>query len=75
MSVYACRRNMGTYLAQRIESELTKEQIDEIDAVIPIPETSNTSARVVAQYLKKELVEGFVKVRFVDGRAHRRTDD
>lgn len=56
---------MGASLARHIESQLTKEQLAEIDAVIPIPETANTSARVVAQHLGKELVEGFVKNRYI----------
>lgn len=65
ISVYASRRSMGAFLARRIEAQLSEKQLAEIDAVIPIPETSNTSARVVAQYLKKELVEGFVKNRYI----------
>ncbi len=65
ISVYQSRRNMGFALAKTIEANLGVEQLAEIDAVIPIPETANTSARCVAQYLGKELIEGFVKNRYI----------
>lgn len=65
ISVYASRRNMGKKLASRIEHVLGKETLSEIDVVIPIPETANTAARTVAQSLKKELAEGFVKNRYI----------
>ncbi|RFU33695.1 hypothetical protein B7463_g2611, partial [Scytalidium lignicola] len=65
ISVYASRRNMGFKLASRIEKVLGKEALSEIDVVIPIPETSNAAARTVAQYLGKELADGFVKNRYI----------
>ena len=65
ISVYASRRNMGSSLAKTIKAQLTEDELNEIDAVIPIPETSNVSARCVAQYLQKELVDGFIKNRYV----------
>ena len=65
MSAYASRRNMGFNLATIIETQLHKETLAEIDAVIPIPETANVAARSVAQHLGKELVDGFVKNRYV----------
>lgn len=65
ISVYQSRRNMGFKLAKTIEAKLRAEQLAEIDAVIPIPETANTAARCVAQYLGKELIEGFVKNRYI----------
>lgn len=52
---------MGEKLAATIRSELGPERLAQVDVVIPIPETSNTSARAVAKYLKKELASGFVK--------------
>lgn len=65
ISVYASRRNMGFNLAKTIRAQLTAAELSEIDAVIPIPETANVSARCVAQDLQKELVDGFVKNRYV----------
>ena len=52
---------MGEKLAATIKMELGPERLAQIDVVIPIPETSNTSARAVAKHLGKELVSGFVK--------------
>jgi amidophosphoribosyltransferase len=65
ISVYASRRNMGIKLAKKIAKELGPEALADIDVVIPIPETANAAARTVAQHLKKELVEGFVKNRYI----------
>jgi amidophosphoribosyltransferase len=65
ISVYATRRNMGFKLAQRIQETLGPEALAEIDVVVPIPETANAAARTVAQYLGKELVDGFVKNRYI----------
>jgi len=55
------RFKMGEKLAATIKKELGPDRLAQVDVVIPIPETSNTSARAVAKHLKKELVNGFVK--------------
>ncbi|KAI9818076.1 MAG: amidophosphoribosyltransferase [Pycnora praestabilis] len=65
ISVYASRRNMGLKLAKRIEEQLGPDAISEIDCVIPIPETANAASRTLAQTLGKELVDGFVKNRYI----------
>ena len=65
ISVYECRRNMGTKLAVEIARKLSPEDVSEIDTVIPIPETANTAARCVAKQLGKELVDGFIKNRYI----------
>ena len=52
---------MGEKLAATVKNELGPERLAQVDVVIPIPETSNPSARAVAKYLKKELASGFVK--------------
>ena len=65
MSVQVCRERMGEKLATRIKNVLTPEELCEIDAVIPIPETSNTSAKRAAECLKKPYEDGFVKNRYV----------
>jgi amidophosphoribosyltransferase len=59
VSVQSSRENMGKYLAQTIQNY----NLD-IDVVIAVPDTSRTSAIEVANYLKKEYREGFVKNSF-----------
>ena len=56
---------MGKSLAITIEKQLGKDVLDQIDAIMPIPSTAETAARVVAQYLNKDLVEGYVKNRYI----------
>ena len=56
---------MGRFLGDRITKVLTADQLKEIDVVMPIPETSNTSAPVVAARLNKPYCQGFIKNRYV----------
>jgi amidophosphoribosyltransferase len=53
---------MGKKLAERIKVEIPDE---DIDVVIPIPESSITSGTQVARTLNKDLAYGFVKNRYV----------
>jgi len=62
VSVYQARLNMGETLAQRLISTMPP---NEIDVVIPIPESSRPSAMQLAQKLGKPYREGFVKNRYV----------
>jgi amidophosphoribosyltransferase len=62
VSVYQARLNMGETLAQRLISTLPP---NEIDVVIPIPESSRPSAMQLAQKIGKPYREGFVKNRYV----------
>ena len=62
ISVYQARLNMGETLAQRLISTMPPQ---EIDVVIPIPESSRPSAMQLAQKIGKPYREGFVKNRYV----------
>jgi amidophosphoribosyltransferase len=62
ISVYQARLNMGETLAQRVISTMPP---NEIDVVIPVPESSRPSAMQLAQKLGKPYREGFVKNRYV----------
>jgi amidophosphoribosyltransferase len=62
ISVYQARLNMGETLAKRVVSTVPP---NEIDVVIPIPESSRPSAMQLAQLLGKPYREGFVKNRYV----------
>src|SRR5678810_1911 len=56
------RMRMGDRLAEKI---LRERPNHDIDVVIPIPDTSRTSAMQVAQHLNVKYREGFVKNRYV----------
>lgn len=62
ISVYQARLNMGQTLATRVVSTVPPDQID---VVIPIPESSRPSATQLAHLLGKPYREGFVKNRYV----------
>lgn len=62
ISVYQARLNMGETLATRVISTVPPDQID---VVIPIPESSRPSATQLAHLLGKPYREGFVKNRYV----------
>ena len=65
INVYESRLSMGRYLAEKIKSTLSKDELDQIDVVIPIPDTSKTSTVPLSIELNKELKEGFVKNRYI----------
>ncbi|KAL8773872.1 MAG: hypothetical protein Q9209_001302 [Squamulea sp. 1 TL-2023] len=65
IGVAKSRELMGTKLGHKIKSTLRPEEISAIDVIIPVPETSTISAPFVAAVLKRKLVQGFVKNRYV----------
>lgn len=65
ISVHRSRQHMGARLAAQVKRQLSPQDLKDIDVVIPIPETSVTSASVVAKALDKEYCQGFVKNRYV----------
>lgn len=66
ISVYRTRIDMGDKLAENITKAFEGQDIlKEIDVVIPVPDTSRTSALQCAVSLKLPYREGFVKNRYV----------
>ena len=63
ISVYKARLKMGEKLAQKILREWGDEH--DIDVVIPIPDTSRTSALELANTLGIKFREGFMKNRYI----------
>lgn len=62
VSVYAARVKMGEFLAEKIRHTMPHLQID---AVIPIPDSSRPSALELANRLGVPFREGFVKNRYI----------
>jgi amidophosphoribosyltransferase len=62
VSVYKARLRMGEKLAERIKEKWPDEKID---VVIPIPESSRTSAIPMAYSLGVKFREGFIKNRYI----------
>jgi amidophosphoribosyltransferase len=65
IDVDEARLNMGFKLAETIREQLGPEKLAEVDVVMPIPETSITSAQCVAEALNKPYSLGFVKNRYI----------
>jgi amidophosphoribosyltransferase len=61
-SVYATRLRMGEYLADKIRKEIP---VEEIDVVMPIPDSSRPAAIQLALKLGVEYREGFIKNRYI----------
>ncbi len=62
VSVYKARLRMGQKLVEKI---LRENPNHDIDVVIPIPDTSRTSALEVAYHLGVKYREGFIKNRYI----------
>jgi len=66
ISVYHARTSMGDMLAKAVLKQLGVSKItNEIDVVIPVPDTATVAAINVAQRLGVHFSEGFVKNRYV----------
>ncbi len=63
ISVYKARLRMGQKLGQQIKAD--KDMPQDIDVIIPVPETSRPVAMAIAEVLKKKYREGFVKNRYI----------
>ena len=62
VSVYEARLAMGELLAEKVRKNIP---VEDIDVVIPIPDSSRPSAMQLAQALGIPFREGFVKNRYV----------
>ncbi|MFV8835602.1 amidophosphoribosyltransferase [Aquisalimonas sp.] len=62
VAVYKARLRMGQTLAAKIERDWPDH---DIDVVIPVPDTSRTSALEMAQHLGVKYREGFIKNRYI----------
>lgn len=62
ISVYKARLRMGEYLAHKVERTFPDH---DIDVVLPIPDTSRTSALSLAYHLGIRYSEGFIKNRYI----------
>jgi amidophosphoribosyltransferase len=62
VSVYKSRLRMGKTLVQKILREIPNH---DIDVVIPIPDTSRSTALEVAYHLNVKYREGFIKNRYI----------
>ncbi len=62
ISVYKARMRMGDKLAEQIQHNWSNH---DIDVVIPIPDTSRTSALQLANLLGVKYREGFIKNRYI----------
>ncbi len=62
ISVYKARLRMGDYLAKKILRDFPEH---DIDVVLPIPDTSRTSALELSYRLGVKYSEGFIKNRYI----------
>ena len=62
ISVYKSRLRMGEKLAAKIKSDWSEENID---VVMPVPDTSRTAALQLANELDLKYREGFIKNRYI----------
>lgn len=62
ISVYKARLRMGETLAEKVLREFPEH---DIDVVMPIPDTSRTSALQLAHRLNVKFREGFIKNRYI----------
>lgn len=62
INIYHARMQMGEKLAEKIKRVMPEH---DIDVVIPIPDTSRTSALELAQHLGVTYREGFIKNRYI----------
>jgi len=65
LGVYHARQRMGQRLAERIKTAWPQEIIDEIDMVVPVPETASVAAPMVATVLNKPYCRALVRNTYI----------
>jgi amidophosphoribosyltransferase len=69
VSVYAARLGMGRRLAERLRVELGEDELQRVEAIVPVPETARHAATEVARVLGIPLREALVRNRYAPGPA------
>ncbi|QMT30613.1 amidophosphoribosyltransferase [Alysiella filiformis] len=62
ISIYQARANMGITLAEKVKQHIN---LDDIDVVMTIPDSSRPSAMELAKHLNKPYREGLIKNRYI----------
>jgi amidophosphoribosyltransferase len=65
LGVYAARQMMGQHIAKGIKEAWGQEVLDEIDLVVPVPETASVGASMVATTLNKPYCRALVRNTYV----------
>lgn len=65
ISVYEARTNMGYYLARKLKRELSEELLN-INAIIPVPDSSIIASTKIVEELNIPLRFGIIKNRYID---------
>jgi len=63
ISVHNARIRIGQTLGEKM---LSKWDCEQIDVIVPVPDTSITFANGISDIIKKPLREGFIKNRYID---------
>ena len=66
INVYDVRLKLGEYLARELTRNISKEEYNNIDYIIPIPQTSKPVALMMSEKLKIPYREGIINNRYID---------
>ena len=66
VNIYESRFKMGEYLSHKIRKNISKTNLDKIDYIVPIPDTSKPCALSISKNLKIPYSESITKNRYVN---------